>query len=55
MHVEIMPVEVLGVGLGVVDVCPSLGMSRAGSVETVDSNEDYCNTVYLTKDNSFIF
>jgi hypothetical protein len=38
MHVEVMPVEVLGVGLGAVDVCPSLGMSKVGSVEIVDSN-----------------
>jgi hypothetical protein len=38
MHLEVMPVKVLGVGLGGVDVCPSLGMSRARSVETVDSN-----------------
>ncbi len=38
VHVEVMLVEVLGVGLGAVDVCPSLGMSRAGSVETVDFN-----------------
>jgi hypothetical protein len=38
MHVEVMPVEVLKVGLGAVYMCPSLGMSRAGSVETVDSN-----------------
>jgi hypothetical protein len=38
MHVEVMHVEVLGVGLGAVDVCPSLGMSRAESVETMDSN-----------------
>jgi hypothetical protein len=32
MHVEVISVEVLGVGLGVVDVCPSLGISRAGSI-----------------------
>jgi hypothetical protein len=38
MHVEVMPVEVLKVGLGATCVCPSLGMSKAGSVETVDSN-----------------
>ncbi len=38
MHVKVMPVAVLGVGLGVVDVCPFLGMSRVRSVETMDSN-----------------
>jgi hypothetical protein len=38
MHVDVMPIEVLGMGLGTVDVCPSKGMSRAGSVEIVDSN-----------------
>jgi hypothetical protein len=38
MHVEVMHVEVLKVGLGAVDVCPSLGMSRVGSVKTVDFN-----------------
>jgi hypothetical protein len=55
MHVEVMLVEVLGVGLGAVDVCPSLGMSRARSVEIVDSNWDYCNTIYLIEETSFIF
>jgi hypothetical protein len=38
MHVKVMYVEILGVGLGIVALCPSLGMSRAGSVETVDFN-----------------
>jgi hypothetical protein len=38
MHVKVMPVEVLKVGLGAVYVCPFLGMSRAGSVKTMDSN-----------------
>jgi hypothetical protein len=38
MHVEVMHVEIRKVGLGVTCVCPSLGMSRAGSVKTVDSN-----------------
>jgi hypothetical protein len=38
MHVEVMPVEVLKVGLGAACVCPSSGMSRARSVKTVDSN-----------------
>jgi hypothetical protein len=38
MHVEVMHVEVLKVGLGEVHVCPSLGMSRVGSVEIVDFN-----------------
>jgi hypothetical protein len=38
MHVEVIPIEVLVVGLGAVDVCPSLGISRAGSIEVVDFN-----------------
>jgi hypothetical protein len=38
MHLEVMHVEVLKVGLGAACVCPSLGMSRARSVEIVDSN-----------------
>jgi hypothetical protein len=38
MHEEVMLVKVLKVGLGATCVCPSLGMSRAGTVETVDSN-----------------
>jgi len=38
MHVEVMPVEVMGVGLGAVDGCPSLEVSRAGSVKIVDFN-----------------
>jgi len=38
MHEEVIPVEVLVVGLGAVDVCPSLGISRAGSIEAMDFN-----------------
>jgi hypothetical protein len=38
MNIEVMPVGALGVGLGLVYVCPSLRMSRVGSVEIVDSN-----------------
>jgi hypothetical protein len=38
MHVAIMPVEVMGVGLGVVDVCPYLGISSARSIRVVDLN-----------------
>jgi hypothetical protein len=38
MHVEVIPVGILGVGLGAVDVCPSLGISKAGSIEAVDFN-----------------
>jgi hypothetical protein len=38
MNVEVVPVGALGVGLGLVDVCPFLRMSRAGSVEILDSN-----------------
>jgi hypothetical protein len=38
MHVEVIPVGVLGVGLGTFDVCPYLGISRAGSIGAVDFN-----------------
>jgi len=38
MHIEVIPIEVLVVGLGAVDVCPSLGISRAGSIEAMDFN-----------------
>jgi hypothetical protein len=38
MHVEVIHVGVLGVGLGGVDVCPYLGISRAGSIGAVDFN-----------------
>jgi hypothetical protein len=38
MHEEVIPVEVLVMGLGAVDVCPSLGISKAGSIEAVDFN-----------------
>jgi hypothetical protein len=36
MHVEVMPIEVLGVGLRTVGVCLSLGISRIRSMEVVD-------------------
>jgi hypothetical protein len=38
MHVEVIPVEVLVVGLGAVDVRLSLGISRARSIEAMDFN-----------------
>jgi hypothetical protein len=37
MHVKIVLVEVLGVSLGAVDVCPSLGIS-SGRIRAVDFN-----------------
>jgi hypothetical protein len=38
MHIEVIPVRVLGVGLGAVDVCPYLGINKAGSIGAVDFN-----------------